>query len=242
MVSFNKILAVIPARSGSKGLEHKNIKLLNGHPLLAWSILSAKRLGVEEIYLSTDNREYAEVGKKYGACVPSLRPKSISNDRSTDDEFLRHAINLYSESGKNFSHVLHLRPTTPCRSVSVMKKALDNIQHNNAPYLRSCHPAPESPMKWYYKRDNLAKQLSAEYKLSPRDENRQSYETVYIPNGYIDILNVEHFMKNDDLYKTKVLLFETEPVIEVDTKFEFDLLSMLSQENNAEIYMELLNG
>tara|TARA_B100001059_G_scaffold140184_1_gene140323 strand:- start:210 stop:938 length:729 start_codon:yes stop_codon:yes gene_type:complete len=242
MVNLKNILAVVPARSGSKGLSDKNIKLLNGHPLLAWSILSAKRLGIQEVYLSTDSSDYAEVGKKYGASVPELRPDYLSSDSSLDCDFLRHAIKIYCNSGKNFSHILHLRPTTPSRSVSVMQMALDQLKVYNSPYLRSCHPAPESPMKWYYKRNNLAKQLSKEYNLNARDENRQSYETVYIPNGYIDILDVEHFLKYNDLYQTEVLLFETEPVIEVDTKFEFDLLSALSQENNADIYAELLNG
>lgn len=240
-MNFKDILAVIPARSGSKGVINKNIKPLANYPLLVWSILAAKRLGISEIYLSTDSYKYAEIGKKYGAEVPELRPDSLSTDTSTDSGFMRHAIEMFSNNGKNFKYVVHLRPTTPSRNVHTLQNAIARFASNSKPYLRSCHPASESPLKWYYNRNGMAQQLSEVYNVFAQNQNRQLFETVYVPNGYIDILNVDHFMKHDDLYETEVVLFETEPVVEIDTQFEHDLVTALSNTSHVNIYKDLLN-
>ena len=91
------VIAIIPARSGSKGFPDKNIKALAAFPLLAYSIIAAKLSGIGRIILSTDSSNYAEIGKKYGAETPFLRPEEISLDHSTDFEFMYHAMNLIKE-------------------------------------------------------------------------------------------------------------------------------------------------
>ena len=86
-----KILCIIPARSGSKGIPHKNIKNLCGKPLLSWSIEQAqKSKHYMRIIVTTDSEEYAEIARKYGAETPFIRPKEISQDLSTDLEFIQH--------------------------------------------------------------------------------------------------------------------------------------------------------
>ena len=124
-----KILCIIPARSGSKGIKNKNIKSFKDKPLLAWSIEQAKKCNYAEqikIVVSTDSNEYASIAKEFGAEVPFLRPVEISDDHSTDQEFINHTIDWYN---KNQDYqpdiILQLRPTQPCRKISDINKCLD---------------------------------------------------------------------------------------------------------------------
>ena len=122
-----KILCLIPARSGSKSLPHKNIKLLNNKPLLAYSIEQAKNSKYNmRIIVSTDSKEYSDIANKYGAETPFLRPKEISQDNSTDFEFIKHAIEWLKENENYYPDIiLQLRPTQPERKVSDIDKCLD---------------------------------------------------------------------------------------------------------------------
>ena len=122
-----KILCLIPARSGSKSLPHKNIKLLNNKPLLAYSIEQAKNSKYNmRIIVSTDSKEYSDIANKYGAETPFLRPKEISQDNSTDFEFIKHAIEWLKENENYYPDIiLQLRPTQPDRKVSDIDKCLD---------------------------------------------------------------------------------------------------------------------
>ena len=86
------VIAIIPARSGSKGVPGKNIALLGGYPLIAYSIAAAKLSGIDRVLVSTDSEEYALITRRYGAETPFVRPDEISSDQSTDFEFMRHAI------------------------------------------------------------------------------------------------------------------------------------------------------
>ena len=117
MYQGHTFLAIIPARSGSKGLPDKNIKLLCGKPLLAWSIESALDSAyIDEVVVSTDSSVYADIAKSYGANVPFLRPESLSSDTTTTFDVLEHCIQYYKESlGKNYDYIVLLEPTSPLR-------------------------------------------------------------------------------------------------------------------------------
>ncbi len=149
------VIAIIPARSGSKGVPGKNIALLGGHPLIAFSIAAAKLAGIERVLVSTDSEEYASVAMRYKAEIPFMRPAEISSDQSTDFEFMRHAMDWMVEKENSASEYwLHLRPTTPLRDPQILKDALELIQqHPEASSLRSGHEVPESPFKWFYMKD-----------------------------------------------------------------------------------------
>ena len=120
---MNEILAIIPARCGSKGVKNKNIKKLAGHPLLAYSIAAAKLAGIDYVIVSTDSKYYAEIANNYGAQVPFIRSSQISKDNSTDYEFMYHAMHWVKEN-KEFcpEYWVHLRPTTPIRKVKTLEK------------------------------------------------------------------------------------------------------------------------
>ena len=118
-----KVIAIIPARSGSKSIKDKNIVNLRGKPLIAWSIeqcLKSKK--IDEVYLSTDSRKYARIAKKFGLKKIIYRPKSISNDKSTDYEFVKHFID---NIGTNHGVIAHIRPTTPFRNIILLDKIIN---------------------------------------------------------------------------------------------------------------------
>lgn len=223
------MIAIIPARSGSKGVPGKNIKLLGGLPLFAFSIIAAKMMpSVSRVIVSTDSIEYSEIAKEYGAEVPFLRPIEISGDKSTDYDLFLHALNWFKDY-ENFipDYLLHLRPTTPLRDPQIMEDAvkLFNENKNIATSLRSGHSAPESPYKWFLKDDNnYFKGLRDD--LTPEKVNlpRQSFPSVYIPDGYIDILKSSVILENRTLHGDKMLVFESPFCVEVDTKDDFEYL------------------
>ena len=123
-----KILCIIPARSGSKGIQDKNIKIFKGAPLLSWSIKQAKNSIYSKymkILVSTDSEKYANIAKRYGAEVPVLRPNDISKDDSTDYQLMEFTLN-WIRKNENYvpDFVLQLRPTQPLRKVEDIDNAL----------------------------------------------------------------------------------------------------------------------
>ena len=190
-----KILCIIPARSGSKGIPNKNIKLFNKQPLLYWSISQAQQLKYNvRILLSTDSEEYRKIAIKYGAEVPFLRPKEISDDTSTDYEFIKHAIDWY-KINKNYipDVILQLRPTYPTRNVQIIDECLTIFLKNRHIYdsLRTVIPTYKSPYKMYVINDTILTPLFKEVNniKEPYNQCRQILPKVYLHNGYIDILN-----------------------------------------------------
>lgn len=221
------VIAVIPARSGSKGMPGKNIALLGGHPLIAYSIAAAKLAGIERVWVSTDSEEYAVIARKYGAETPFLRPGEISADRSTDFQFMRHAMEWMLQHEISMpEYWLHLRPTTPIRDPVILGNAIDKIlQHPEATSLRSGHEASESPFKWFLKDGDgffqgLRDDLTAEKVNLPR----QVYPKVYIPDGYIDIVRSSYVLHHQTLHGDRMLVFESPRCAEIDTKADFEYL------------------
>jgi N-acylneuraminate cytidylyltransferase len=223
------MIAIIPARSGSKGVPGKNIKLLGGIPLFAYSIIAARMMpSVSRVIVSTDSQDYAEIAKEFGAEVPFLRPTDISGDKSTDFDLFLHVINWFNENENIIpEYLLHLRPTTPIRDPKIMEEAVNLFIENKkvASSLRSGHIAPESPFKWFLKdSNNYFKGLRED--LTPEKVNlpRQSFPSVYIPDGYIDILKSEVILNTGTLHGNKMLVFESPFCVEVDNKEDFEYL------------------
>jgi len=150
---MKEILCIIPARSGSKGIKHKNIKIFKGKPLLAWSIEQAIQSSYKmRIIVSTDSKEYKDISLEYGAEVPFLRPKEISQDESIDIELITHAINFLEENEKYKPDIiLQLRPTQPLRKVEDINNCLKIFIENFDKYdsLRTVVEYEKSPFKMY---------------------------------------------------------------------------------------------
>jgi len=197
-----KILCIIPARSGSKGLTNKNILNFQGLPMLVWSIKQAQQSNYNKdirIILSTDSEEYRQIGLKYGAEVPFLRPKEISGDLSTDYECIKHCLDYLEKEDYIPDFIIQLRPTYPTRKVEILNNCIKTFieKRNEYDSLRTVIPFEKSPYKMYRVLDNKLKPLFpvVDSIIEPYNECRQKLPDTYLHNGYIDILNT-NIVKN----------------------------------------------
>jgi len=231
------VYAIIPARAGSKGIPGKNIKLLGGYPLIAYSIIAAKlSKNISRIIVSTDSTQISDIAKKYGAQVPFLRPVEFAQDKSRDIEFVLHAINWFRKNEQKVpDYFVHLRPTTPLRDPVIIDEAIMKIENNqNATSLRSAHPASESPFKWFTcDNQGYFKGILPEYSNDQINLPRQSFPLVYVPDGYVDVLKTSFIIASGSLLGNKMLGFISPVCSEVDTIEDFEFLEFeLTKKSN----------
>lgn len=188
------VTAIIPARSGSKGIPDKNIKLLSGIPLMAYSIKTAKEsFNIDRVIVSTDSELYAQIARRYGAETPFLRPGSLAQDLSTDYGFIKHALDWFKQS-EDFvpDYLVHLRPTTPLRKVEYVEEAISIFKDNPmATSLRSIQKIDFNTYKACEIENGYLKTVYTH--LSNMDGSnlpRQMYPDTYWANGYVDVLRV----------------------------------------------------
>jgi len=213
-------VALVPARGGSKGVPGKNIRLLGGHPLIAYSVAAARLSSViDRVVVSTDSPEIARVAEHYGAEVPFLRPAELARDTSPDLEFVRHAIEWFERYEQYRPEwIIQLRPTTPLRDPILISAALQAIvARHDATALRSVHELSEPPQKMMGIEDGW---LIGLFPHDPRPEYynlpRQSFPTAYHPNGYVDVVRPSVVMVGQSLHGQRILGFVTPPAIEID--------------------------
>ena len=225
-----KVIAIIPARSGSKSIKDKNIVNFRGRPLIAWSIEQClKSKEINEVYLSTDSKKYAAIANKFGLKKIILRPKNISKDKSTDYEFIKHFIDNVDT---NHEVIAHIRPTTPLRDV----KLLDNIikffiLNEKYSSLRAVHENPETAYKSFELENKFLKPLKGVKKTMDQLNNpRQNFSKTYSANGYIDLYRKKFIIKNRRLFGNKVMGYITPLTMEIDSLDE--LKYMNSNDNN----------
>lgn len=232
-----KILCLIPARSGSKGIINKNILNFRGLPMLAWSIKQAQKSIYNKnmrIILSTDSEEYREIGLKYGVEVPFLRPENISGDLSTDFECIKHCVNyLEKEEGYKPDFIIQLRPTYPTREVKILDDCIEKFIENRKEFdsLRTVISFEKSPYKMYNIIDNKLIPLFNEiniqdYKIKePYNECRQKLPQTYLHNGYIDIFNY-NIIEENTISGEKILpyLMNKNEIHDIDTLKDLKLI------------------
>lgn len=230
------VIAIIPARGGSKGVPGKNILPILGHPLIAFSIVaSLQSKAISRTIVTTDSEEIAEIARKYGAEVPFLRPAEFANDTSTDRDFLVHAMKWLKENEKiEPEYIVHLRPTTPLRDPRIIDEAIRLIQNTpEATSLRSAHIASKTPYKWFemdehgYFKGIRHNDPRPEYYNLPR----QSFPSVYDPNGYVDVVLASQVLSSNSVHGPRILGFITPFCHEVDS-----LDDLLFQKYLAEKY------
>ncbi len=236
------ILAIIPARSGSKGVINKNIKLLKGHPLIAYSIMAAlKSESVDRVILSTDSEEYAEIGKNYGADVPFIRPSVFAGDKSGDIDVVNHALTWLIENEKKLPDaVAYLRPSTPLRNPDVIEQGVKLFisKFSEITSLRSMHEMSESAYKTCEIVDGIIKHVGGNSDADAGNLPRQNFPKTYQPNGYIDIVKTDYILNDKRLFGNKSLAFITEHTSEIDTIEDFEYIEYQIHKKD-EIYKEL---
>lgn len=218
------ILALIPARSGSKSVPHKNIRLINGKPMMAYSIEHARDSKyINRIIVSTDSEKYAEIAKEYGAEVPFLRPAEYAGDDSTDLEVFTHCLKTLRETeGYETDIVVQLRPTYPIRRVSDIDNMIEILLNSaDITSVRSIAPAREIPYKmWKMEEDGKIKPLMTEI---PECYNmpRQRLPKVYYQNACIDVVRGWVIEKEQSMNGKNIYGYVMEDNFDIDTEDEF---------------------
>jgi CMP-N-acetylneuraminic acid synthetase len=224
-----RILCIIPARSGSKGLPHKNIKDYRGKPLLVWSIEQAQLCRYDmKIVVSTDSKEYADIAMKYGAEAPFLRPSEISGDLSTDYECMKHSVEWLKQNQQYYPDiVLQLRPTSPLRNVEDINNAIGLFLENRENYdsLRSVIEFEKSPYKMYNVKENTLMPLFKKVNDidEPYNQCRQILPKCYLHNGYIDIFNTS-ILERETISGEKIYpyVMNKEEDLDIDTNDDLE--------------------
>ena len=196
------VLAIIPARGNSKGVHRKNIIEIKGKPLICYSIetgLEAKRKGlIDELIVSTDDGEIADISKAAEADVPFLRPDYLSNDTAKSVDVMIHAYQFYKNCGRNFDTILLLQPTVPLRTADDIEDALNIYKNSHLSSLISCYKEEYiCDLVSYYKDGDKAIALNPEHNSGAR---RQDLPDLYVRNGAIYITSVEQMLKNHRVF------------------------------------------
>lgn len=238
MPSSKKILALIPARGGSKSIPKKNIIDLGGFPLIAYSIAAAKLAkNINRVIVSTDSEEIAEIAKKYGAEVPFLRPAEYATDTSPVVEFFQHALKWLAENESyKPDYIVQLLPTTPLRDPALVDEAIERILSNKeATSLRSAHEMSESAYKDFKMEGEFFVGLLPS---GPDDHSlpRQLFPATYHPNGYVDILISRFVATPGQLYGNKILSFITPNTGELDSSDDLHFIEYTLQKQPWQIY------
>ena len=237
---YEMIIGLIPARSGSKGVPKKNIKLLAGYPLIAYSIIASKLSSkIERTIVSTDSQEFAEIALSYGAEVPFIRPKEISQDDSSALEYVQHTIDWFqTHETKQPEYFVLLCPPTPLRDPLLIDEAIDAILMNNkATSLRSAKETQESPYKLFTIKDGFFEGMFPD---DPRPDYynlpRQAFPPVYHPNGYVDIIKTSTVKTTGSLNGPNMLAFITPDVGDLDRPQDFEFLEFVLNRSKNPIY------
>lgn len=223
-----KNIAIIPARSGSKGLRDKNIRLLNGKPLLAYTIEAAlKSKCFDTVMVSTDSKRYAKIAREYGAEVPFMRSEATSQDSTSPWEVVREVLENYRTLGKEFDTFTLLQPTSPLRNAKDIRNAYAEMKEKNANAVVSMCEL-ECSMHLV---NTLPKSLSMKGFISDEQYNkrRQEIQPYYRFNGAIYISKVKTFMKHMNIYNDKcyAYIMDRSRSYDIDDKNDLKIVEAL---------------
>lgn len=223
-----EVLYLIPARGGSKGVPKKNIKLLNGKPLIYYSIEVARYLTNDaNICVSTDDLEIKRIVEKTGLHVPFLRPKNLAQDNSPSHEFISHALDYYNSIGKNFEFLVLLQPTSPLRTSKHIEEAFKLIKNNDM--VLGVKKSKSNP---YY---NLFKETKNGFLHKQHEDifsRRQDVPELFEINGAVYIIRVSSFIKQKNLKFNKMIKYLMSELssTDIDTPFDWEVCEFLLQQ------------
>jgi len=214
-----KNIAIIPARSGSKGIPHKNIRLLCGKPLLAYSVEAALHSEMfMTVHVSTDSEKYAEVAKSYGADVPFLRSAENSSDTAASWSMVLEVLDLYSKAGKHFDNLMLLQPTSPLRTHEDITAAFALMDDKKANAIVSVCPG------------DFHNIIPADGNLTDfipdvtNDKRRQDADVYYRINGAIFLINTAYFLEDQNIYRSSCFAYIMDKGRSLDIDDELDFL------------------
>ena len=209
--SGKRAIALIPARAGSKRVEHKNIYRLNGHPLIAYTISAAIDSGIfEKVFVSTESSEYAEISKHYGASVEYLRPKEYATDESPDIEWVEFSLREFSKRGQNFDYLSILRPTSQIRNSSTIQRAFaEFLSDESADSLRAVELCTQHPGKmWRIVKNRLVPVMARQDSgVDWFSSSTQSLPDVWVQNASLEFAHVRCVLTDRSITGKLILPF-----------------------------------
>lgn len=231
MYQGKTFLAIIPARSGSKGLPNKNIKKLCGKPLIAWSIEAGLKCPyIDEVVVSTDSQEYAEIAQQYGAKVPFLRPKELAQDTTTTFDSIKHTIDYYQfQLNKSFDYIVLLEPTSPLRESFDITQAIHMLfKHQEATSIVGlCKCESQNPVFLITLNQNHLIQPYINKDFTP--VRRQDIQNFYFFEGTIYISETSALLSKQSFYHTQTIGYEVPKwkSLEVDDEDDFLMIEAM---------------
>jgi CMP-N-acetylneuraminic acid synthetase len=239
MATKNKNIALIPARAGSKRIPGKNIRLLNGVPLIAYTIASALECkAFSEVIVSTDSQEIAEIARLWGASVPQLRPSQYSTDESSDIEWVLHAVSeMISTPKEELGLISILRPTSPLRGSQSILKALELLGGNGwADSVRAMEPTNNHPGKmWSVNDHGHATPFLNQHENGVPSHNlpTQSLPKVWIQNASLEVVKFRSLLETTSISGKNVLAIELPDLegYDLNSQEDWDYLEYLILRN-----------
>ena len=227
-----KILAIIPVRGGSKGIPGKNIKLLGGKPLLAYtSELALQSKYLTEVIVSTEDEPIGEVAKSLGVQVPFMRPMALAQDDTPTIDVLIHALEWYKNQTIFFDAVCLLQVTSPIRTLEFLDKAIEKFMASDCDSLVSVQKVPhEYNPHWTFEvnEEGNLKIATGEAEIIPR---RQELPTAYHRDGSIYITKTDVLLKEHSLYGKSTAFIESDPdfYVNIDTMEDWEKAEAMIQ-------------
>lgn len=224
MYKNKTIIGIIPARGGSKGLPNKNIKELCGKPLIAWTIETGlKSKYLDELIVSTDYENIAEISKNHGAKIPFLRPDYLASDTSTTFDAIKHTVDFYqNELNREFDYLVLLEPTSPLREDDDIDKMLEVIVQNEDKFdsIVSIGEVHEHPSIMKKKQGPFLADFCKELEMKSR---RQDNDLAYFPYGVAYIVKTNVFLREETFYTKRNSFYEIKryQCFEIDDIYDF---------------------
>lgn len=227
-----KVLVVIPARGGSKGIPRKNIKLLGNRPLIHYAIDGARAIADDaDICVTTDDPEIINVVEEYGLKVPFVRPESLASDKASTYEVLIHALDFYRNKGKNYDCIVLLQPTSPFRRPDDIRGALNSFS-SDLDMVVSVKEASSNP--YYNSFEEDSKGFLRISKGNGKYTRRQDAPKVWEYNGAVYVINVESLMRQPMSDFSHIRKYEMDSIhsLDLDTLFDWKIAELLIADKN----------
>jgi CMP-N,N'-diacetyllegionaminic acid synthase len=228
MYGKHKILAVIPARGGSKGVPRKNIRALNGKPLIAWTIEQAEQSRyIDRVIVSSEDEEICQVAKQSGAEIPFVRPAELASDTASGVDVLCHAV---ENAGADYDYVVLLQPTSPLRESTDIDAAIEYCVEQAVTSVVSLAEATKSPYWMYHMKEGGELTPFVDNAASNRQELPQSYAL----NGAVYVLEVARLLASRKILDEQTLgyVMPAERSYDIDTETDFLICEFLKTRTN----------
>lgn len=233
-----KITAIIPAREGSKGIKNKNKKMLNNKPLIQYSIEQAQKSKyINDIVITTNDEDIKYIAENLGIDVPYLRPEIISDDLSTDYQFIKYHLDWCIEHNKQLPDlIVHLRPTYPLRNINIIDECISIMINNKYDSLRTIIPNDKTPFKMYIIENDVLVPLFHNIGKfdEPYNQPRQLLPQTYLHNGYLDIINIDSFYKNNSISGNNIYpyILPKNEIHDIDTIEDWNITENIMRTTN----------